>query len=174
VGEELPPEFIVFDIAPFYDAMQQLAFIKVIYEIDNVYPLVTDAHITLKVMLEGVLVEEILLSPSNELQPYGIKGTTDYQPGKEWQQGHYTFRTELYYGDQFCATSVEKDILGNLVGKPAVISWGLLAGLIGSAFFISIVTVVFILFRYRRLNRRLWFHRLGVNERIFNQVTGKK
>ena len=67
-----------------------------------------------------------------------------------------------------------KDMLGNLMGRPAVINWGLFAGLIGVAFFISIVLIVFMFIRYRRVNRRLWPYRFDANKRIFNQVTIKK
>jgi hypothetical protein len=174
VREVLPPEFIVFDITPFYDASLQLAFIRVTYEIDNVYPLVTDINITLRVLLEGALFEEVSLVPSNELQSHGIKGTIDYTPTNEWQQGHYSFITELYYGDHVSAASDEKDVKGDLLDSPAVISWGLLSGIIGGAFLISMATIVILFIRQRRLSRSLWLYRVDAVKLFSNREATRK
>ncbi len=103
--------FSGFTLTPgYYTETGKLASVKIFYHINNVYELITDVELILKVSLNGEALEEVSLLSLSQLDLGDISGTWDYTPPQGWEDGIYTFQAELYVGGKFYATTLEEQL----------------------------------------------------------------
>jgi hypothetical protein len=142
------------NIIPIYeDSTGTLISARIDYRIDNAEELGPEAELTLKVLFEGELLEEIPPLSLNHLQSEGNIGSLNYIPLMGWETGLYTFEAELYEGEGL----TQKTELGHLQATPEstakVVSWYVLGLVIGIMLVASIITVAFVLHRRRDMLR---------------------
>jgi hypothetical protein len=135
---------------PLYDETNKLTFVKINYEMNGIDSITDESEVVVRVRLNETLFDEIILYNLDGLSSNNIRDVIYYQPTNGWQDGIYSFTIELYNGDQVYETLTQKGILRALDSS---ISWGLLAGLIGSALAFSSTIIIIILWRYRSHNK---------------------
>ncbi len=94
----------------YYTETGELAFVKVVYQISNLYQPMADVGLVLKVSLDGEALEEIPLLSLSELSLGDIGGSWEYTPPQGWEAGTYTFQAELYVGGKLYTTSLEEEL----------------------------------------------------------------
>ena len=145
----LAPEIGVFNVTPSYDMeTQKLTFARVIYRVD-IYQPMADVELVLKVSLDGEPVEEVSLLSSSELGVGEANGSADYLPPQGWRSGTYTFQGELYAGGEFYTSTTEQELEVAVESATTVVSWAILAQIIGVTL-IAIVVTTFVVLRRKR------------------------
>ena len=95
----------------YYTETGKLAFVKVVYQISNLYQPMADAELILKVSLDGEALEEISLLSLSELSMGQTSGSWEYSPPQGWEKGDTcTFQAELYVGGKPYTTSLEEQL----------------------------------------------------------------
>jgi hypothetical protein len=126
----------------------------VTYELANPAERSTEARLVLKVSLDGRLVEEVELFSGSLPPQESTNRTLRYAPSGGWGNGTYAFRAELHSnGDLLAATADQALLVGEK--RPLVVSWNILAIIVGIAVFAAAVTVAAIM-RGRREVINTW------------------
>ena len=133
----------------YYTETGKLAFVKVVYQISNLYQPMADVEIILKVSLDGEALEEIPLLSLSELSLGDIGGSWEYTPPQGWEGGTYTFQGELYAGGKLYATSLAEE-LEVTAPTGAVVNWPLIGGIIAAVVIVA-AGVVFLVRRRRQI-----------------------
>ena len=104
--------FSGFTITPsYYTKTGRLASVKIFYHINNVYELMTDVELILKVSLDGEPLEEVPLLSLSQLSLGGTSGNWEYTPPQGWEgSGTYSFNLELLVGGELYTTSLEEEL----------------------------------------------------------------
>ncbi len=140
----------------YYTESGELAFVKVVYQISNLYQPMADVEIILKVSLDGAALEEIPLLSLSELSLGETSGSWNYTPPQGWEKGGtYTLQAELYVGGKLYTTSLEEELEVTAPPAALMVRWTVLGGIIGTVLIIIAVIVLVILVRRRRVLRSL-------------------
>ena len=150
-----------FTFTPYYLETQQLSFVRIDYKLSDAVLPGDKVTIRVKVLLNGKLVDEIPVFISTNPSTYQDGGTLDYTPSAGWQPGVYSFSANLTSGSQTLVPLATKNIQQTIGVSTPIISWTLLAVIIGGALFIGAVIIAIILMRYHRLNRLLRAYNRG-------------
>lgn len=94
----------------YYTETGELASAKIVYQVSNLYQLMADVELILKVSLDGEALEEVPLLSLSQLTLGDISGSRDYIPSQGWTSGTYTFQAELYVGGKLYTTSLEEEL----------------------------------------------------------------
>jgi hypothetical protein len=143
------PEITLFSVIPGYDSITlQTTLARVTYQVKNVTGSVTDVGLVLKVGLNGEPLESIVLVSPGQLISDSSVNSWDYIPSMGWESGTYVFRAELSGGGTLYATTSEETL--EIKTEPVtMVSWSILAAIIGGVL-IAIVAVLVVLLRRRR------------------------
>ncbi len=151
--------FEQFGIEPNYNPdTELLAFIRIVYSINNLYQAVSNAEVILVVNRDDNLLEQVSLILLSRLDMGRTGGSYSYLPAGGWQAGNYGFKLELYIEGEFYNDSSEEELLVTLPAAPLPVAplpavplglsavWWIVAGVA----FIVIVIVVILAVRRRR------------------------
>jgi hypothetical protein len=144
------PEIVIFSIIPNYTESHRIMSATMPYEVINQGIETTNAKLILKVGYNEQVIDEITLF--SETIPTGLtkNGSFDYIPSTEWENGTYTFHTELY-SDDILYDSYTEQVLEVNTGKSAVVSWNVLVLMISGMIVVATITVVVVLRRRREI-----------------------
>jgi len=148
-----------FSVVPNYHVeTSELAFVKVVYTISNLYQPLEDVKAILRVTLDGqVTDDEVELISLPILNVGKTAGSSNYIPTEDWQDGTYGFRIELYnQGKLYIQSSAQEMATGLAEGVGAVatnttntVNWPLISGSVAGV----AIALVVILMRRRWLER---------------------
>ena len=154
VNEQPSLEISVFNVTPHYDTeTHRLTFAEVTYEINNLYEPMADAALILEVGLDNGLLEEVSLLSTSQLELGGTTGSRDYIAPEGWKSGTYTFQAKLYVGGESYTTMMGEELEVTPESAVAVVSWAILAKIIGAALAFIAATTSVILLRRRHFLR---------------------
>ncbi len=138
-----------YDIVPAYSTeTNQLAFIKVVYTVRNLYRSIEKADVYLSVNLDGNQLEEIPLVTLGPLDIGQIGLNYNYIPTNSWTRGEYSFCLKLYLDGETYSISPNKyfsytsDVTNipsttsysnsgsSIEGKKTIIILGIIAGIL--------------------------------------------
>jgi hypothetical protein len=140
------------NVEPRYHAdTGRLSFVSITYEVDNPVEQPMHGDVILNVKLDGQLVDAIVLTPDNGLEPGITSGSLDYFPGEGWRIGTYNFNIELYDGSSFIYGTVGHNLDVNAEQATPGVRWSVLAIIIGIALVVSTIAIFFVV----RLRRRM-------------------
>jgi len=98
-----------FGAVPNYSAATgELAFIEVVYTINNFYQPMPDVEVIIQVNLDGEPLEMISLSTFESLNTGRTGGSYYYIPSKGWESGEYGFMLELYTEGKLYTKTLEE------------------------------------------------------------------
>jgi hypothetical protein len=151
---EHQPEISLFSAIPAYDSVTlRPTSVRVTYQVKNLAGVVTDVELVLKVSLNGIPLEDVVLISSGQLPPGGTSGSWDYIPSQGWVSGTYTFRAELYVGGVLGASTPEETL--EITAEPAVVNWSKLMIIIG-AMLMAITAMIVVILNRRREIIKTW------------------
>ncbi len=103
----------------YYTESGELAFVKLVYTIKNIYQPLEDAEVILKVSLDGAALDEISVFSVSPLNTGNTAASyNNYVPPRGWRSGTYGFKLELLVGGELYTTSLEEKLSVELL--PAV------------------------------------------------------
>lgn len=125
-----------FSVVPHYhNKTGELAFVKMVYTIKNLYQPLKDVKAALKVSLDGQAAGEVELISLPTLDVGRTAGSSNYIPTEGWQDGIYSFKIELYnHGKlytqssaQEMATELAEEEASTAKGAGTTINWPLIS-----------------------------------------------
>jgi hypothetical protein len=129
--------------------INKLVSAEIIYRMNQPFTSLPDARLILKVFYNDELVETIPLLILDQLQLDGRAGEFSYIPSVGWMAGNYTFKAELYDGENL----VQETSSPRLVVTPEVItktiSWWILGAVIGVALCLISIVVALVIYHRR-------------------------
>ena len=140
--------FEQFGIEPNYNPdTELLAFIRIVYSINNLYQAVSNAEVTLVVNHDDNLLEQVSLILLSRLDMGRTGGSYSYVPAEGWQAGNYSLKLELYIEGDFYNDSSEEELLVTLPAAPLGLNvvWWIVAGAASIVIAIVIVIVIVII-----------------------------
>ena len=151
--------FEQFGIEPNYNPdTELLAFIRIVYSINNLYQAVSNAEVILVVNRDDNPLEQVSLILLSRLDMGRTGGSYSYVPAEGWQTGNHGLKLELYIEGEFYNDSSEEELLVTLPAAPVPVAplpvaplglsvvWWIVAGVA----FVVIVIVVILVVRRRR------------------------
>ncbi|GAI27718.1 unnamed protein product, partial [marine sediment metagenome] len=103
--------FEQFGIEPNYNPdTELLAFIRIVYSINNLYQAVSNAEVILVVNRDDNPLEQVSLILLSRLDMGRTGGSYSYVPAEGWQAGNYSFKLELYIEGEFYNDSSEEEL----------------------------------------------------------------
>jgi hypothetical protein len=152
-----PPRLTGFSVVPDYDqATNTLAYARITYQMNQAWESIADMSLMLTVFHNTEFLEQVPLLTLSQRQTDGQTGELDYIPSTGWQSGEYSFRAELYQGENL----VQDTALPKLTVAPQstnrIISWKTLGIVIGSTLALGIAIVMVVLYFRRDTMRDYW------------------
>lgn len=141
-----------FSVVPnYYTDQGDIAFVNVVYTLENIYQPLLSSKATLKVAFNGRLLEEEQIISLPTLAKGSTDGNYKYVPTKGWQNGIYTFSMSLSSQGKFAAQSTEQklEVSKASAQAPAGTNW-LLIGII-----IGVLLIIIIILLATRRHRKL-------------------
>ncbi len=151
--------FEQFGIEPNYNPdTELLAFIRIVYSINNLYQAVSNAEVILVVNRDDNPLEQVSLILLSRLDMGRTGGSYSYVPAEGWQTENYSLKLELYIEGEFYNDSSEEELLVTLPAAPLPaallglsVVWWIVAG---AAFIVIVIVIVVILVVRRRRTER--------------------
>ena len=132
-----------FGIVPNYHTETgKLAFVQLVYTINNLYQTYSEAEVVLKVTLDGTPLEETTVATLTPLEKVRVTQEYRYIPAGGWVDGTYGFTLQLNLEGEPYATTLEEEL--NVSGEVAgashsryyIIGGIVAAVIIGGAYFL--------------------------------------
>ena len=139
-----------FGIVPNYNTeTNELAFVQVVYTVNNLLEPFPEAKVILKVTRGGAPLADTTLATLAPLEIGRAGLSYNYIPAGDWQKTTYTFKLELDIGGEpYVSSKEEKLELGTGTSAPGNINWILIGG-IGGGIIILILIIVILMMRRR-------------------------
>ena len=126
----------------YYTKGRELAFVKIVYTINNLYQPLEDVKASLEVTFKGQAVEKSEFLSLPILNVGKTEGSYNYTPAQGWQDGTYGFKIELYGQGEPCArSSVEEVSTEPAAGGSAPVNWALIGGIVGGVVVIALIVL---------------------------------
>lgn len=126
----------------YYKKGRELAFVKIVYTINNLYQPLKEARATLEVTLKNQKVAEVELISLPTLDVGKTGGSSNYVPAEGWQDGTYGFKIELYsQGEPRARSSVEEVSTEPAAGGSTPVNWTLIGGIGGGVVVIALIVL---------------------------------
>ncbi len=150
------PEIDSFSTAPgFNPATNKLVYARIVYKMNQAWESLGETRLMLSVFRDGQFVEQLPLLTLSQLQADGKTGELDYIPPAGWQIGEYTFRAELYQGENLIqGTSFQH--LTVTSESTTVVIWKALGIVIGAVLALSTIIMILVLHFRRDMLRDYW------------------
>jgi hypothetical protein len=148
VVPELPGlELTGFSTAPGYDEItNKLTSIRIKYYMNQSPASEPDSRLMVMVLFNGELLEQVPLFSVGQLTDDGKTGEFDYAPSAGWKAGEYTFKLELYDGDDILQDTVSHSLVVTPEMVTKMVSLWQLSTIIGIAITLVIVVVAIVLY----------------------------
>jgi hypothetical protein len=105
------------------------------------------------VLYNGEPLEQIPLFTLEQLRDDGKTGELNYIPSAGWMAGEYTFRVELYNGEDILQDTLSHSLVVSSEAVIKVVSWWTLGAVIGIASILIIALLAVIVYRRRDMLR---------------------
>jgi hypothetical protein len=146
-----------FSISPNYDpATSKLVYTRVVYQMNATRDSLPDTRLMLTVFRDGGFLEQVPLFTLSQLQADGKTGELSYVPSVGWELGQYTFRAELYQGENLIQDTPLQHLTVTPAGTTAVVSWKTLGIIIGAALAVGAIILTLVLYYRRDMLRDYW------------------
>jgi hypothetical protein len=119
---------------------------------DQTYDSFPDARLMMTVFCNDSFLEQVPLFTLGQLQEDGKTGELSYVPFRGWEPGQYTFRAELYQGDNLVQDMLSPQGITPEAATRTVSLW-LLGAVIGGAVFVIAIVIACVLYRRRDMLR---------------------
>jgi hypothetical protein len=138
----------------FNPSTKKLVYTVIVCKIDQPWETTTGYNILLSVSHDDNLVEQVPLMTSSQLKEDGQTGEFKYVPDTGWKNGQYTFRMELYHGDNLVQTAEFLPLI--VESESSSISWMNLGAIIGCVFLAGVIALVVVLYFKRKNFNYYW------------------
>lgn len=136
-----------FSVIPnYYEGDKKIAFAKISYAIRNIYQPVKKIKAILIVNFNGGLLEETEIISLPNLDVGTMDGNYKYTPVRQWEDGSYGFKMQVFCDDQLYAQSPGKQLE---VKIPGAINW-VMIGIIAILVLLVAIFLAIVLIRRRR------------------------
>ncbi len=120
-----------------------LAFVRLVYSINNLYQAVSNAEVILVVNRDDTPLEQVSLISLSRLDMGRTGGSHSYVPTEGWEPGNYSFKLELYVEGEFYNDSSVEELAVTLPIGLSIVWWIV----IGVAIVVIAVVAVFVVRR---------------------------
>jgi hypothetical protein len=151
------PEISHFSAVPGFDpATNKLVYAKVVYKMNQAWESLTETRLLMTVFRDGQFMEQVPLLTLSQLQKDDKTGELDYIPTAGWQIGEYTFRAELYQGENLTQDTSSQHLTVTSESTTAVVSWKTMGIIIGSVLVLGVIILTLVLYFRRDMLRDYW------------------
>jgi hypothetical protein len=139
-----------FSVAPSYDeTTSKLVYARIVYQMKQTYNSFPNTRLMLKVFRDGEFLEQVPLFTLSQLQSDGKTGELNYIPTTGWLLGEYSFRVELYEGENLIQNVVSPQLIISPESRTTAVNLGILGGIIGGAIATIVIVIGFVMYRRR-------------------------
>jgi hypothetical protein len=145
-----PPEVTNFSATLNYDeSTHKLVYARIVYQINQAYDSISGTRLVMTVFHDGEFLEQIPLLTLSQLQDDGRTGQLYYVPSAGWKIGEYSFRAELYEGENLIQDTPLEKMTVTPESVTKIISWWTLGAVIGVAMILIIAFLCVVIYRRR-------------------------
>jgi len=126
----------------YYEDSGEVAFVNIVYTMNNIYQPLPNMRAALSVSLDGELLEEDEIIALPTLDIGSTEGNYKYVPTQGWQSGTYTFMLDGYTQGKLCITSPEQKLEVSKKPTPEGINSAVIGGVVGGVLVLTVVLVM--------------------------------
>jgi len=139
---------------PDYDEITNtLVSVRIEYQMNQIWTSEPDTRLIMTVLYDGELVEQIPLFTLGQMMDDGKTGELNYMPSAGWMAGEYTFKVELYDGDNILQDTLSHSLVVTREATTKVVSLWTLGAVIGIMTILIIVLLIIIVYCRREMLR---------------------